>query len=60
MCIMKNIIILKKQTNKRTSIKYVLSCLIVYQLVSLASATISRVSYKNTNDIKTITRTDLF
>jgi len=53
---MKNIIILKKQTEKCTSIKYVLFYLIIYQFVSVASATINRVSYTNTNYTQTIAK----
>ena len=42
-----------EQTNKCMSIKHVLSYITIHQYVSVASATIIRVAYNNTNNIET-------
>jgi len=40
------------QTNKRTSIQFVLSHITIHRHVSVAPATIIRVTYKNTNNMQ--------
>ena len=44
------IIVRTEQTNKCASIKYILSYIAIHQHVSVANATIIRVTYKNTNN----------
>jgi hypothetical protein len=44
------------ETEKGTSIKYVLSYINVLRNVSVASATIIRVSYKNTKNIQSFAK----